>query len=212
MDARGAVAFRGARLPDVPGVHVAADGIVTTVAEVGDRFGAFFGLPLLEPDGAVVFRADRTDGVQGIYRADGEVVRPMVETGETFAAIAPFPSSSAGVLAFAATTPDGTDGVWTLRGDELVPADGGAAFASVRGALLAGDTLVRIATPRGGALGLFGGPDPEADRILAIGDAALGSVVEDLAANAVSVDPAGYLALRISLADGRGAIVRADVA
>ncbi|MGE5413035.1 MAG: hypothetical protein ACM3NW_02590 [Syntrophomonadaceae bacterium] len=211
MDAHGAVAFRGARLPGVPGVHVVADGIVRTVAEAGGRFGEFFGLPLLESGGAVVFRADRSDGVQGIYRADGEVVRPVVETGEMFAAIAPFPASTAGVLAFAATTAEGEDGVWTLSGEELARAEGGEAFASHRGALIAGDTLVRIATPPGGALGLFRGPDPEADRILGIGDAALGSVVEDLAANAVSVDPVGHLALRISLEDGREAIVRTDV-
>ena len=65
--------------------------------------------------------------------------------------------------------------------------DGG--FESYRGALVAdARAVIRIATPRGGALGLFAGPDPDGDRTLAIGDRLLGSTVTDLAANPVSMN------------------------
>jgi hypothetical protein len=69
-----------------------------------------------------------------------------------------------------------------------------------------------IATPRGGSLGLFDGPDPDADGILAIGDPLLDTAVEDFAANPVSVNAHGQVAIRGSLADGRQVILRADPA
>ena len=67
---------------------------------------------------------------------------------------------------------------------------------------------MRIATPRGGGLGLFAGPDPEAHRILAVGDDLLGSSVTDLAANPVSINGVGQVAIRATLDDGRQLIVR----
>ena len=70
--------------------------------------------------------------------------------------------------------------------------------------------MVIIGTPRGGRLGLFAGPDPEADRILALGDSLLDSTVEDFAANPVSVNASGQVGIRASLADGRDVILRAD--
>jgi hypothetical protein len=89
--------------------------------------------------------------------------------------------------------------------------DTDSAFEEFRGAIVddAG-RVVLIATPRGGSLGLFAGPDPEADRILALGDPLHGSTIADLAANPVSVNAAGQLAVRVALADGTQLILRAE--
>ena len=85
------------------------------------------------------------------------------------------------------------------------------AFESYRGALITGaGGVIRIATPRGEHLGLFNGPDPAVDRILAIGDSLFGSTVTDFAANPVSVSAAGQLAIRASLSDARQLILRVD--
>ena len=90
-------------------------------------------------------------------------------------------------------------------------ADPDGAFEACRGALItSAGAVVCIATPRGGSLGLFAGPDPEADRILALGDPLLGSTVEELASNPVSVNAAGQVAIRAKLTDGRQLILRAD--
>jgi hypothetical protein len=89
----------------------------------------------------------------------------------------------------------------------------GGAFEACRGALITNaGALVHIATPRDGSLGLFAGPDPEADRILAIGDPLFGSTVVELASNPVSVNSAGQVAVRARLADERQLILRADPA
>src|SRR5262249_4310803 len=91
----------------------------------------------------------------------------------------------------------------------LVGANG--AFEGFRGALVNRAGLVAFsATPRGGRLGVYAGADPVADRIIALGDPLLGSVVAAFALNPVSVNEAGQLAVRVSLADGGQAIVRAD--
>jgi hypothetical protein len=59
-------------------------------------------------------------------------------------------------------------------------------------------------------LGLFAGPDREADRILALGDPLLGSTVTELASNPVSVNAASQVTIRARLTDGRQLILRAD--
>jgi hypothetical protein len=212
MNDEGTVAFRGQRSFGVAGVYTVAAGVVTTIAEAGDTFAAFFGLPLLDPAGVVVFRADRSDGVQGIYRSDGGGVEPVVETGAGLETIMPFPSLDAdGRVAFAATTDHGDDGAFIADGG-IVRVDGGEGFESQRSVLLSGDIVLRIASLPGNRLGLFRGPDPSADRILAVGDPLLDSTVEALAANAVSISAAGHLAIVVSLTDGRGVIVRATLA
>jgi hypothetical protein len=214
MNEDGAVAFRAERAPGVPGVHVIVDGAVHAIAEDGETFAEFFGLPLVDEAGRVVFRADRRLGVQGIYRvahASG-AVEPLVETGHELTSIAPFPCWAADDgVAFAGISTDGWAGVFIARDGQVTPVPGGDAFETHRGCLVSGATVVRIATPYGGSLGLFSGPDPVADRILGVGDPLEGSTVDALAANPVSVDGTGHLAVVVSLADGRGAVVRADL-
>ena len=87
----------------------------------------------------------------------------------------------------------------------------GDAFESCRGAVITPrGAVVCIATPRGGGIGLFAGRDPERDRILAVGDALFGSTVVNLASNPVSVNAAGQLAVRATLADDRQFVLRTD--
>ena len=213
MNEDGVVAFRGELTEAVPGVHVVRAGGIRTVAQRDEAFTEFFGLPLVEESGTVVFRADRL-GAQGIYRegdAPGQV-EPIVETGAGLASIAAFPClTPEGAVAFAGTSADGTDGAFLVRNGEVSPIAVDGSFESHRGCLVSGEAVIRIATPRGGELGFFAGPDPVADRILGIGDPLEGSTVGELAANPVSVNGRGDLAILVGLADGRGAVLRADV-
>src|SRR5439155_26004137 len=137
----------------------------------------------------------------------------VAETGDIFEALALFPSANDHeTVAFAATLRAGGAGIFTEddgRVTRIIDTDG--AFEACRGALITtAGAVVCIATPRGGSLGLFVGPDPQADRILALGDPLLGSTVADFASNPVSVNAPGQVAIRASLVDGRQVIVRAD--
>jgi hypothetical protein len=167
---------------------------------------------LVDVGGSVVFRADTRLGAQGIYRSTGGAIESIVETGASLVSIAPFPCWSAdGGVAFVGSSPDREEGVFVVRDGEVVGVPGGDAFETHRGCLVSGGTLVRIATPLGGSLGLFAGADAAEDKILAIGDALEGSTVDALAANPVSVNGRGDLAIVVGLADGRELVVRAAV-
>jgi len=213
MNEVGAVAFRADRSAGVSGIFAGDSDAVATVADTEGPWSRFHGLPVIDGGGTVVFRADRKDGVQGIYAGRGGSIRTVAETGDLFEALAHFPSANdRGTVAFAATLRAGSPGIVTADEGRITPIiDTDGVFEACRGALITdAGAVVRIATPRGGSLGLFAGPDPEADRILALGDPLLGSTVEDFAANPVSVNAAGQVAIRVKLADGRQLILRAD--
>ena len=214
MNEAGTVAFRADPEAGVSGIFAGDDAAVATVADTTGPWSRFDGLPVINRGGTVVFRADRKDGVQGVYAGRAGSIRTVAETGDFFETLAPFPAASDhGTVAFAATLRAGGAGIFTVdeggRTTQIVNTDG--AFETCRGALITGaGAVVCIATPPGGTLGLFAGPDPEADRILALGDPLLGSTVEDLASNPVSVNDDGQVAIRVKLTDGRQLILRAD--
>jgi hypothetical protein len=212
MNDAGTVAFRADRM-GVSGVFAGDVATINTIADTEGPWSRFHGLPVINRGGTVVFRADRKDGVQGIYAGDDGSIRAVAETGDFFETLAPFPSvNDHGIVALAATLRTGGAGIFTAgegRISQIIDADG--AFEACRGALITdAGAVVSIATPRGESLGLFAGPDPEADRILAVGDALLGSTVAGLASNPVSVNSVGQVAIRVRLTDGKQLILRAD--
>jgi hypothetical protein len=213
MNEAGTVAFRAEQVTGVSGVFAGEGAAVVTVADTEGGWSVFHGLPVIDGRGTVVFRADREDGVQGIYAGRGGSIETVAETGEVFETLAFFPSANVGgTVAFAATLRAGGTGIFTVDEGHIVQIlDTEGAFESCRGALISnGGAVVFGATPRGGSLGLFAGPDPDADRILALGEPLLGSSVADFAANPVSVNDDGHVAVRAALADGRQLILRAD--
>lgn len=213
MNEAGTVAFRADRTAGVSGIFAGDGSAIATVADTEGSWSRFHGLPVINGGGTVVFRADRKDGVQGIYAGREGSITTVAETGDFFETLALFPSvDDHGSVAFAATLRAGGAGIFTVnegRNIRIIDTDG--AFETYRGALMtSAGAMVRIATPRGGTLGLFAGPDPEADRILALGDQLLGSTVAELASNPVSVNAAGHVAIRARLTDGRQFVLRAD--
>jgi hypothetical protein len=214
MNEAGTVAFRADPADGVSGIFAADGAAVSRIADTTDRWSRFQGLPVITGDGTVVFRADCRDGVQGIYAGRSGSMRAVAESGERFASLSLFPSANeSGTIAFAATLRGGGQGVFTDDDGRIACVTDADAFETYRGALITNaGAVVIIATPRARRLGLFAGPDPAVDRILALGDALLDSTVEDFAANPVSVNGIGQVAIRASLADGRQVILRADPA
>jgi hypothetical protein len=213
MNEAGMVAFRADLEAGLSGIFTSDGAAVVTVANTGGDWGRFHGLPVIDDRGTVVFRADRKDGVAGIYAHRAGQVQTVAETGEVFDALGHFPSANdRGTVTFAGTLRDQGAAIATAEGGRITIVDTEGAFEAFRGALIGGaGGVVRIAKPAGGNLGLFSGPDPETDKILAVGDRLLGSTVADLAANPVSVNGAGQVAIRASLTDGRQLILRADL-
>jgi hypothetical protein len=217
INAAGAVAFRANAKANAnaEGSAIFAGDPERTImiAETGPFFTAFHGLPVIRRGGSVLFRADRSSGGEGIYLGDGTQTIAVVETGEVFRTLGSFPSvNDAGVVAFCATLQTGNSGVF-LAADGRIETivDLSSGFESFRGVLInnAGPVMF-LATPAGGSLGVFTGPHPIRDRLLAIGSPLFDSTIAEFALNPVSVNDAGQLAIRVRLTDQRQFIVRAD--
>ncbi len=213
MNDAGRVAFRADLEDGRAGIYTGDGSAVTTIAETGEDLSAFQGLPLIDDRGAVVFRADLETGGERICQAAGGSLVTVVETGEVFAGLGRFPCANAtGDVAFSATLRDGGSGVFVASGGSIVQRiDTSARFASVRGALLdSSGGVVFFATPPGGTLGVFSGPDPATGRIIGLAMPLFDSTIVDFALNPVSINDVGQLAIRVKLANDHQWILRAD--
>jgi len=211
----GTVAFRADSGAGESGVFTGSGGPVTTIAETGDAVTGFHGLPVINSRGAVAFRADLRAGGQGIYVGDGGRLTPVAETGDVFSGLGQFPiMTDAGTVAFCATLQSGGSGIFAASAGAIAPIiDASSAFESYRGVLLnSAGNLVFYATPRGGELGVFTGPDPRSDCLLAMGGSLFGSTIVDFALNPVSMNDLGQVAIRVKLANDMQYVLRADPA
>lgn len=215
MNEAGDVAVRAALADGRASVGLWRGGRFHAVAEVGERFAGFEGLPVVNHDGHVVFRAALPGGGQGIFVHGQGPCTTLATTEDGFEEIARFPTmNDLGVVAFVARRRAGVWGVFTAGAGALacvVGADAG--FESFRGVLANNAGPVAFyGTPVGGQLGIYAGEDPARHRVLGLGDLLWGARVVDFALNPVSVNAAGQLAIRVALDDGRQFILRADPA
>lgn len=203
----GAVALR-CRIGGVEAIAVERGGEVEVVARAGGELAGFHGLPCAADSGAVCFRADLAGGGQ-VIRVGAEVWA-STGPGSGLAELGRFPAiDDTGLVVFAGTGEQ--PGIFASRGPGTTTAVIAGGFESYRGALACGgEVAVFYATPAGGALGVYTGSDPEADRLIGLGDDFAGDRVVDLALNPVSINASGQLAIRLVLAGGVELITRAD--
>jgi hypothetical protein len=214
MNDDGKVAFRAGLKAGGEGIFASdAAESLRLIADAIDVFSGFRGLPIIDRAGAVTFRANLKDGGGGIYVDHDGSFTAIAETGGLFADLGSFPSAnSRGSVAFCATLESGGAGVFTSTACAIsAVVDSKDPFESFRGVLINDqDEIIFCATPRGGTLGIYAGPDPSKDRVLGIGDALFGSQVADFALNPVSFNDANQIAVRLRMADDRQLIVRVD--
>lgn len=210
MNERGDVALRGSSSSGRAGIRLWRGEVCDEIAETGQRFLGFEGLPVVNGEGRLAFRADLPEGRQGVFvHRDGHCAC-VAETGRDFEEIARFPIlDDRGLVAFAAKRTAGAWGIFSATGDCLI--DAGAGFDSLRGILInqTGPTAF-YGTPRGGQFGIYTGPDAVLHRLIGLGDRYRDATVVDFALNPVSVNEQGQLAIRVALDDGRQFILRAD--
>lgn len=213
MNDDGIVAFRAVMESGESGIFTGDDRAIRTIATTGGVFNAFHGLPVINSHGAVVFRADLTSGSQGIFMGDGGPLTTVAETGDLFTDLGQIPiMNDRGTVAFCGSLRHGSSGVFVVSAGEIATViDQTGVFEGFRGVLLTNeDRIVFYATPRGGELGVFTGPDPLTDCLLSLGAPLFGSAIVDFALNPVSINDVGQIAIRVKLADERQFVVRAD--
>jgi len=210
MNNGGQVAFRGTSREGKAGLFLGNGAQHQMVADTSTLFQGFQGLPVVNESGEVVFRGDLQSGGQGIFLwHDGELTA-IADTHHQFDELGNFPiCNDLGTVAWVGTHKTSGPGVFFSNNNELsMFADTSGGFESFRGVLLnnAG-AVVFYATPAGGKLGIYDGPDASAHKVIAIGDPLMGSVVYEFALNPVSINSQGQIVLRVKWVNNLQAIL-----
>jgi hypothetical protein len=190
-------------------------GLLTTIATTGSLFGS----PAINDRGTVAFVTNPVTPGSGLFTGNGGPLTTIATTSVAgpFFQITDPSINNAGTVAFAASlvvggTLDGS-GIFAGSGGPITTIlgpNGPLSFPSGTSINNAGTVAFRALLP-GGGVGIFTGPDPVADRVIASGDLLFGSQVIALDfGGGQSLNDAGQIAFRAVLADGRTVVVRAN--
>jgi hypothetical protein len=219
IDARGEVYFRATLRSGGTGFFAGDGGAPDTLYVTGDQFSAFPSSLAHQVHGQFgSFRANLTGGPEGVFKGNGLVTETLVTAGGAYSSFFGAEINDPGTVAISANLTAGGQVLLAARHGTLVPfVDTTGAYLQIRGAgevsINNGGEIIFGATLDAGGRGFFDGPDPFADRVIAIGDALAGSTVIDLPMNAMNpraLNNAGQFLFRADLADGRRILVRAE--
>jgi len=218
---KGDIAFRGTHtLVPAGQVYAAVFANLTSLASSSGSFQNF-GNGNAEIDinesGVVAFSGMLDTNVKGIYASSvGQAVVTVADSTTQFIDFThSSPSINAeGDVAFHATLTGGGQGIFigsaagggvTTYVDHTGPFSTFAPVTSIN----AHRDVAFSAFLDGGRSGLFTGTDPVADQVIANGDPLFGSTINEIVISNASLNDAGLVAFRYSLADGRRGIALA---
>lgn len=186
-----------------------------------DEFFSTFSEPALNNAGTVAFTAFLQDGRSGLFTGDGVTTTTIAEIkpSVTFSFGLSVALNDFGQVAFAATLTEGAEGVFIGDGVTTTTiADTSGPYRGFNYVSINNQGQVAfwaaLEAPGGiiglGGHGIFTGPDPATDKVIAVGDELFGSSVIFLGFYRQGLNDAGQVAFFAKLADGRNLIVRAD--
>ena len=184
------------------------------IATTGERFSDFAPyVASVNGAGLVAFQAAMRGGGSGVFAGDGgeveEAAGPALVRGVTS-----HPEvNDAGAMSFYGEQLDGGEGAFLFHDGRIETiGDTRGRFASIGPlgpTMNEAGTVAFRADPAEGVGGIFAGVGATVTKV-ALEDTLLGSTVDDLAANPVSVNASDQVAIRARLADGRQLILRSD--
>jgi hypothetical protein len=225
INAGGTVAFTGEASDQSLGVFTGKGGSITTIASSGATFYGFSSHTSINDAGTVAFSAILASRSSvGAFTGSGAAVTTIFSINNPNTAVLGIPAvNSAGRVAFAAQRDAVLTGIYTGNGGPLttVVDNTGASglFLGGLGASLGavgidgrGNVVFGAVPKSGGTQGLFSGPDPLADKVIALNDMLDGARVSYLGFGPNGMNEGGQFAFFASLSDGRQEIFRADPA
>ncbi len=192
------------------GVFTGSGGSTTTIADTSGRF-SFLSFPSITNTGTVAFQAFLDAGGSGIFMSDGTTTTTVVDSSSTFSALI-FPvTNNGGTVTFLGFVNGGGSGIFTSNGGTLTSiADTSGPFTLFSTPSINDAGVVAFQAFISTGAGIFSGPDPIADKVIATGDPLDGSTVAGLAFSREGLNGAGQVAFFASLADGRQGVFLAD--
>lgn len=212
IDARGEVYFRATMRSGETGFFAGDGGPTSTLYVTGGEFSAFPSSLAHQVHGEFgSFRATLSGGPAGVFKGNGSATETLVTAGGLYRDFFGAEINDPGTVAIPADL--------TAGGQALLVAENGALrpFVDTTGpysqilpsgqlSINNGGEIAFGATLKAGGRGFFDGPDPVADKIVAIGDGLAGSTVVGFPQNSMnprSLNDAGEFLFRATLADGR---------
>jgi hypothetical protein len=198
-------------------------GATTLIADSSGPFSGF-GSTEINDAGTVAFFASRDEGGNGIFTTNGGAITTVADSSGLFGFLLGSAINNAGTVAFSAFRDfqdflegGGGGGIFTSSGGvTTLIADNTGPFRTFGSGLPAindAGTVAFLASLDEGGSGIFTGPNPVTDKVIATGDSLFGSTVTSLGFNRFSskgLNNAGQLAFFAQLADGSSGIFRAD--
>ena len=177
-----------------------------------------FGRPAINERGTLAFFQVVFPPVHGaIQTGDGGPTTTIADTLSGFSSLDLHPSiNNAGIVAFGAILTTGVGGIFLGSGGPVITvADTTGPFADFSGSspiINNQASVVFFARLDSGELGIFTGPDPVADKVIAVGDPLLGSAVAEffLDNSRLGFNDRGQVAFLARLQNGVDVVVRAD--
>lgn len=205
IDNSGRVAFLGDLGSQRIGIFTGNGGALTQIAVSSDslRIPRNGITPVIDDRGKVVFKASVPGRGFGIFTGNGT----SLADGFTDVLDPPSVSDSTGIVAFRGNYKQiiKHDGAFTIVADPSRDDFSNVSWASVND-----EGVVAFWGSSAGGPGIFTGPDPEKDKVIAAGDALFGSTVSLVAFGWEGLNNAGQVAFYARLADGTVGIYRAD--
>ncbi len=219
----GTIAISSNRGPGVDtGLYTVSDGEVSLIADSSGSFDSF-GSTGINDASTVAFAAELDAGGSGIFTiSDGATTTIADESGPFDFLLGGTAINNAGTVAFGAFPNfddflggNGGGGIFTNSGGATtLIADNTGPFATFGPpAINDSGTVAFQATLDAEGVGIFTGPDPVTDKVIATGDTLFGSTVTSLSFarfDNKGLNNSGQLAFFAELEDGTSGIFRAD--
>ena len=207
----GAVAFFAEPVGG-PGIFVGAGGPITTIADTSGRFSGFADGAPINNGGTVAFVAVLPGG-SGIFTGSGGPTTTIADTSGPFTFFNNPSLNDAGIVSFVAGLARGGRGIFTGDGTTITMiADPDGPFRNFFVSSINNGGLVafQAGLDAPGEQGIYTGPDPLADKVIATGDPLFGSTVRDVVFGPKGLNDSGQIAFVAGLTDRRVVVVRAD--
>ena len=201
----GTVAFQA--FGEGAGIFTIIDDEITTIADPSGPFQGFGGIIDINDSGEVAFDASLDSGGQGVFTGSGgDTTTIALDIGMRFDGI---DINNSGTVAFAATD----EGVFTGSGGPITTiADSSGPFRFFEGVAINDQGAIAFeGVLDNGNTGIFTGPDPVTDKVIASGDTLFGKTVSSafLPGNN-TLNNSGQIAFTANFEDGTSGVFRAN--
>jgi Bacterial Ig-like domain (group 3) len=175
----------------------------------------FVDSPAINDSGTVAFTAQLWDGTSGIFKTNGDgTFTTIADSTQGFLYNGQVAINAGGTVVFRGTdsigggifTSDGTTTTATARARSS-----SFGFRADDPSINAAGEIAFVAAGPDNSYGIFTGGNPDADKVIGVGDSLDGSTVTDLLTFGIGgLNDSGQIAFSVVLADGRFGVFRAD--